>query len=370
MSEYQYYEFQAIDRPLTQEERTAISQLSSRVHPTATRASFTYSYGDFKSDPKKVLAQYFDIMYYIANWGTQQLMFRFPKSLISSSVIEPYCIKDCISLTYIKSWAILDWQFNQEEGFDYWMEGEGILAELLGLRQEILQQDYRGLYLAWLKAITMSSEYAEIDKTQLEPPVPPGLKQLSSSQKAFAKIFEVDEYLLTAACESSGKPTLISDKNWQQAIVQLSSSECQDFLLRLAKGESNLSAKFTQRLSELIVTTPVPSKSRRTIQQLFEAASGEEKATKKRQQQEAEIKRIQELEALAKRETQAWNEVESLLLKPQAKTYEQAVELLVQLRDLAEYQNRYSFFQEKINQIYKKYSRRTGLIERLKKARL
>ena len=47
MSEYQYYEFQAIDRTLTQEERAAISQLSSRVKPTATSAIFTYSYGDF-----------------------------------------------------------------------------------------------------------------------------------------------------------------------------------------------------------------------------------------------------------------------------------------------------------------------------------
>ncbi len=66
MSEYQYYEFQAIDRHLTQEERAAIGELSSRVKPTATSASFTYSYGNFRGDPKQVLARYFDIMYYIA----------------------------------------------------------------------------------------------------------------------------------------------------------------------------------------------------------------------------------------------------------------------------------------------------------------
>jgi hypothetical protein len=33
MSEYQYYEFQAIDRPLTAEEQQAVSKLSSRVEP-------------------------------------------------------------------------------------------------------------------------------------------------------------------------------------------------------------------------------------------------------------------------------------------------------------------------------------------------
>ncbi|CCI15973.1 hypothetical protein MICAF_170011 [Microcystis aeruginosa PCC 9807] len=52
MSEYQYYEFHAIDRPLTQEERAAISQLSSRVKPTATSASFTYP-GKVERDPKE-----------------------------------------------------------------------------------------------------------------------------------------------------------------------------------------------------------------------------------------------------------------------------------------------------------------------------
>ena len=125
MSEYQYYEFQAIDRPLTQEERAAISQLSSRVKPTATSASFNYSYGNFRGDPKQVLARYFDIMYYIANWGTQQLMFRFPTSLIDREAIELYCIDDYISLSFVGDWAILDWEFSQEEGFNDWIEGQG-----------------------------------------------------------------------------------------------------------------------------------------------------------------------------------------------------------------------------------------------------
>jgi hypothetical protein len=33
MSEYQYFEFQAIDRPLTAEEQETVARLSSRVHP-------------------------------------------------------------------------------------------------------------------------------------------------------------------------------------------------------------------------------------------------------------------------------------------------------------------------------------------------
>jgi len=365
MSEYQYYEFQAIDRPLTQEERAAICELSSRVKPTATTASFNYSYGNFRGDPKQVLARYFDIMYYIANWGTQQLMFRFPTSLINREAIELYCIDDYISLSFAGDWAILDWEFSQEEGFNDWIEGEGILSELIGLRQEILQQDYRGLYLAWLKAIDLSEGYIDIDKTQLEPPLPPGLNQLSASQKAFTEIFELDEHLLNVACASSGKLTTISKQTWQQAISQLSASERQDFLLRLAKGEHNLSAKFKQKLSQLIPTSPPSNQARRTVQELLEAASEEEKKAEKRRQQEAEAKRIEELQTLAKREAQVWQQVESLIQKAQSKSYDEAVKLLVKLRDLAEYQNGLPVFQERLNQIYEQYSNRSGLKRRL-----
>ena len=365
MSEYQYYEFQAIDRPLTQEERAAICELSSRVKPTATTASFNYSYGNFRGDPKQVLARYFDIMYYIANWGTQQLMFRFPTSLINRETIELYCIDNYISLSFAGDWAILDWEFSQEEGFNDWIEGEGILSELIGLRQEILQQDYRGLYLAWLKAIDLSEGYIDIDKTQLEPPLPPGLNQLSASQKAFTEIFELDEHLLNVACASSGKLTTISKQTWQQAISQLSASERQDFLLRLAKGEHNLSAKFKQKLSQLIPTSPPSNQARRTVQELLEAASEEEKKAEKRRQQEAEAKRIEELQTLAKREAQVWQQVESLIQKAQSKSYDEAVKLLVKLRDLAEYQNGLPVFQERLNQIYEQYSNRSGLKRRL-----
>ena len=37
MSEYQYYEFLALDRPLTAEQRTELRAISSRAEITATR---------------------------------------------------------------------------------------------------------------------------------------------------------------------------------------------------------------------------------------------------------------------------------------------------------------------------------------------
>ena len=68
MSEYQYYEFQILDRPLTDEEQEVISNISSRVQLSRHQAIFTYSYGDFRGDPEQVLVQYFVAMFDMANW--------------------------------------------------------------------------------------------------------------------------------------------------------------------------------------------------------------------------------------------------------------------------------------------------------------
>lgn len=82
------------------------------------------------------------------------------------------------------------------------------------MRQEILQQDYRGLYLAWLKALTSSEECVEIDKidtAKLEPPVPPGLSKLSPAQIALTNIFELSDDLLVAAASTSSQTQAIID---------------------------------------------------------------------------------------------------------------------------------------------------------------
>ena len=61
MSEYQYYEFQAIDRPLTSEEQRAVARLSSRVALHPRRAVFTYSFGGgLPRRAEDVLVDYYD----------------------------------------------------------------------------------------------------------------------------------------------------------------------------------------------------------------------------------------------------------------------------------------------------------------------
>ena len=167
MSEYQYYEFQAIDRPLTPEEQQAVARLSSRVDPHPWRAVFTYSFGGgIGRRAEDLLADYYDALLYLANWGSRQLVFRFPKGLVDPEQLQQYNVEtleypsDTITVSTGEEYAILDIQLHEEEGLG-WIEGEGWLGSLVGLRDAILQGDHRVLYLAWLKGLEMAYDVDE-----------------------------------------------------------------------------------------------------------------------------------------------------------------------------------------------------------------
>lgn len=60
MSEYQYYEFQTIDRQLTDRQMRELRTISSRATISRTRFSNYDTYGDLKANPRDLLVQYFD----------------------------------------------------------------------------------------------------------------------------------------------------------------------------------------------------------------------------------------------------------------------------------------------------------------------
>ena len=198
MSEYQYYDFRAIDRSLTAEQKASVASLSSRAEVSQQRAEFVYHYGDFRGNVTQLMSDTFDMMLYVANWGTHRLMFRLPKALFNVSEVRDYFISDEIDHDQHGEYVIIDLHFNEEDAYSDWLEGEELLDEMLPLRDELLQGDFRVLYLAWLKAADTAAD----DET-LEPAVPAGLGQLSHAQQQFAALFGVDEIMINVAADHS-----------------------------------------------------------------------------------------------------------------------------------------------------------------------
>ena len=82
MSEYQYYEFRAVDKPLTEKDMQTLRNLSTRARITPTSFVNEYNWGDLKGDPLKLVERYFDAFLYVANWGTHWFMLKVPRHLI------------------------------------------------------------------------------------------------------------------------------------------------------------------------------------------------------------------------------------------------------------------------------------------------
>ena len=374
MSEYQYYEFQAIDCPLTADQQAKVATLSSRAHVTARMASFVYNYGDFRGDPEQLLRDYFDAMLYMANWGSRRLMFRIPGALIDAHRVKLYCIAEEIDLrqTPNKQYVIVDLEFNDEEQAE-WTEGEGWLDALIALREELIQGDFRVLYLAWLKAAEAAVEMEDIPEDTLEPPVPAGLGQLSPALETFVRFLDIDAALLAVAAQHSEKrrPEYPQLEPW---ITQLPAVEQHDFLVRLSRDEPNLSLLLRRRLQELAARTQPheaeAATERRTIAALREAATvwrQQKQATERRQ---AELARQRHLQVLAAREPQTWQEVEALIAEKKSNAYDSAVALLRDLRDLATSRGEVAGFEQRMADIERTYSSRSALLRRMRESRL
>lgn len=371
MSEYQYYEFQTIDRPLTEDERVEIGSWSSRTRPTSTQAIFTYSYGDFPKSPEQVVGKYFDAMLYVANWGSKRLMFRFPRTVVDEEMLRRYCLPDMVTISILDDYLVLDINFDDEESDNTWMEGEGWLTSLIILRNDILNGDYRMLYLAWLKAVSLLYDIDNIDDN--EPPIPYNLRKLSAALKNFIEFFEIDNALITVASKKSATTDNQSKLGIEQAVRKLSEDERMDYLIRVAKGEPHIVPRLLKRLQELsieIQDNPDQNLSLRTVREILAAA--QELSTKRQEQEKlrAEQEKIRKLEELSRQENALWENVSLLIDQKQSKAYDQAVKILLQLRELAEYREQVKPFQAMVEKIYKDYSRLSGLKVRLQNAGL
>ncbi len=94
MSEYQYYEYQAIDRPLTEKEMRELRAYSTRARITPTSFINDYSWGNFKGDKDAWMEKYFDAFLYVANCGTRMLKLRLPSRLLDLETAHLYCPGD------------------------------------------------------------------------------------------------------------------------------------------------------------------------------------------------------------------------------------------------------------------------------------
>ncbi len=381
MSEYQYYEFRAIDRPLTEKEMDELRKLSSRADITPTSFVNVYNYSDFRGDERKVMEKYFDIFVYLANWGSHRLIMRFPKSLFSLEAVQPYLVEEFLETWTTKEFVLVEFRVD-EEPVD-WEEGEGWLDGLLPLREDLLRGDLRSLYIGWLSCTHFYDPdfVEEGEKERTEPPLPPGMKRLTKPLKTLAEFLFIDTDLLETAAqagteEPDNEETSQEMRNW---IAALPDKEKTDLLCRLVeKNPSHMSIELLRRFQEQRVKKTKKGGAgkkavelpRRTIGQLLEAAKEHAQRRKKKAAQEKAAARKKHLQALAKREKEVWQEIDQHVESKKGQEYDLAVKKLADLIDLGKLENREEEIAKRIRDFRQTYKTRRALIQRFDQARL
>lgn len=377
MSEYQYYEFLAIDRPLDDDEQTEIRSLSTRATITATGFVNEYHCGDFKGNPNLLMERYYDAHLYLANWGTHRVMFRLPCDLLDPDVVEDYCVDDQVSAWVTDEFIVLDFTSEDQVGeFEPDYDAEALLSAIVGVRAELATGDLRPLYLAWLAAYgTWERDEDVFDRAaddDLEPPVPPGLRTLTVAQQALADFLRLDDVLLaTAAATSAPIEAIANDHNdLTEWVSQLPVTEKNRLLTRVAQGAA---ARVRMELLHRFRgdnAPPVPVPTRRTVADLLDDTARRRADEETHREQAEVLARERRLDKLANEEDAAWSRVDALIATRAPVEYDAAVKLLVDLQALAERDDRYDTFTLRTIALRQAHARKPALIERFNRARI
>ncbi|MBO4160091.1 hypothetical protein [Micromonospora antibiotica] len=379
MSEYQYYEFTTVDRPLTARERAELRSLSTRADITATSFVNIYEWGNFKGDPRMLMERYFDAHLYLANWGTRQLMLRLPKHVLDPAVVARYCQSDSATAWTAGRHVIVD--LHDEDGTDEWdLDGHGLLTSIIPVRAGLAAGDLRLLYLAWLRCV----QSQEIADDEPEPPVPAGLGTLDAALTAVTEFLRIDPDLIAAAAagstpDASGEPTAAQLRTW---VVGLPARDKDAILTDLITGgDSHLRGRLLRRYRDAHRSeTPTPAAARTAGELLATAAdlravrerrdAEQRERDRVRRERSAAAARQRHLDTLAVDQTAAWQRVDELIATKKPREYDTAVQLLVDLHDLAERDGGSSSFRKRLAELRVVHARKPSLLERLNLAAL
>ena len=377
MSEYQYYEFIAIDEPLTPKQMAELRACSTRAHITPSSFVNEYHWGDLKANPLDWMRRYFDAHIYLANWCTCVLCLRFPKSTFKAGIFRDFKTETTFSVTQTKTHWLLEWELYESDDYERFAneDGQGWMGRLAPLRDELLRGDMRPLYLGWLAGVSAG----EVSDKTTEPEPPPGLSRLTAAQQSLIEFLEIDEDLLAAAGLADppdSKPDRDSDVELGAWITALPVAEKNKMLKLLLTGyaqqaERKLKQQFLAwKRGQSSGAKPVTP--RRTVADLHKLAASAAEARKK----QAAIQRKKvEAERQAKRETylrtlaadfnKCWRTADKRAERGIASAYDDVQRSLIDLADAYALCATRVDFDRRLGKFMARHEKRGALIRRL-----
>ena len=205
------YEFLSVDKPLNKKDRSEVSKLSSRVHPTARRANFIYHVDgyDIPGGWEKLMERYYDVMYSESyDWWTLAMAFNAAPGqheeirvydfvgvdelgigILGNEqriIVTIHCAIDsgCMDNEYYDD---DDYEYEEADDEDALFEtSDELLNILTQIRNQLISGDYRALYAVWEKYGNKEDE---------NPPPKPNPKNLQTGEEIIKKFKNMLNYI-------------------------------------------------------------------------------------------------------------------------------------------------------------------------------
>ncbi len=179
VSEYQYVVFQAVDRPLNDNQLKYAQRQSTRADVSRWSLSVEYHYSSFRGDVDGLLRRGYDAYLQHTNYGDREIKLRLPHGMpVAKSVWSQYV--DGEQLDWKKDakgrGGILSLHpFHETGELEEVWETQKYLDAAIQVRELLVGGDLRALYLLWLCAA--DDDYND-PAEMIEPPVPHGISDM------------------------------------------------------------------------------------------------------------------------------------------------------------------------------------------------
>jgi len=260
MSEYQFYEFRAIAKPLTSAQQAEVRRHSSRATISATSFVNEYNWGDFGGSVEELMTDYFDVHVYWANWNTHIFSVRLPHGVLDPTMVACFIDDDStLEVDEVATGVILTFRYAPEDAWDEPEWDRDWMADLITIYHDLIRGDLRSLYIAWLAGMSRACWYDEEELDQIpEPPVPANLGELSPALFSLAEFMNLDDDWLDAAVKGAGsappRPSVDPMDGLEDWLAQLPEPEKNQALLKVLRGDAATSLR---SLWNSFITSPM-----------------------------------------------------------------------------------------------------------------
>ncbi len=368
MSEYQYYKFERLDGYLDAKAREDLRAISSRADISATSFQVYYHYSDLKADPQQLMLNHFDIGFYYADWGSIDAYIRLPANTIPDALLE--FASDGFEIQQSEEWQLLT--FSIEESYEYFddEDADNFFQHLVSLRSDLMQGDWRLLYLNWLKEFDYNEELIAIPLIGFD------FTNLNERLLAFAALYDIPLALVTALAllldatpSHQAKLTRLQFEEWLQNLTEADKNNLlsvifsqgqlsrEQALAMTQKDTANKAQSFQYWLtSELL--TPYIEQAHQQFQQEQAQALAKKIAIEKAEKEKA-------LTEIYKQRERCWQQAQEQADRTCASGYDATSRYLHQLFEAYQFKTDKAAFEQRFKRFIAANKNRKALLNRL-----